>query len=55
MEALYGELQVPIAAMSQGLKEVKTASLNRLSESDQVAIGPYFDHLILYLDHFDDD
>lgn len=55
MEALYGELQVPIAVMSQGLKELKTASLNRLSESDQVAIGPYFDHLILYLDHFDDD
>ena len=55
MEALYGELQVPIAAMSQGLKELKTASLNRLSESDRVAIGPYFDHLILYLDHFDDD
>ena len=55
MEALYGELQVPIAAMSQGLKELKTASLNRLSESDQVAIGPYFDHLILHLDHFDDD
>jgi len=55
MEALYGELQVPIAAMSQGLKELKTASLNRLSESDRVAIGPYFDHLILHLDHFDDD
>jgi len=55
MESLYGELQVPIAAMSQGLKELKTASLKRLSESDQVAIGPYFDHLILYLDHFDDD
>ena len=55
MEALYGELQVPIAAMSQGLKELKTASLNRLSESDRAAIGPYFDHLILYLDHFDDD
>lgn len=55
MEALYGELNVPIAAMSQGLKELKTASLNRLSESDQVAIGPYFDHLILHLDHFDDD
>ena len=55
MESLYGELNVPIAAMSQGLKELKTASLNRLSESDQVAIGPYFDHLILHLDHFDDD
>ena len=55
MEALYGELQVPIAVMSQGLKELKTASLNRLSESEQVAIGPYFDHLILHLDHFDDD
>ena len=55
MEALYGELQVPIAVMSQGLKELKTASLNRLSESDQVSIGPYFDHLILHLDHFDDD
>ena len=55
MEALYGELQVPIAAMSQGLKELKTCSLNRLSESEQVAIGPYFDHLILHLDHFDDD
>ena len=55
MEALYGELNVPIAAMSQGLKELKTASLNRLSKSDQVAIGPYFDHLILHLDHFDDD
>ena len=55
METLYGELNVPIAAMSQGLKELKTASLNRLSESDQVAIGPYFDHLILHLDHFDDD
>lgn len=55
MESLYGELNVPIAAMTQGLKELKTASLSRLSESDQVAIGPYFDPLILYLEHFDDD
>lgn len=55
MEMLYGELNVPIAAMTQGLKELKTASLNRLSESDQGAIGPYFDHLILHLEHFDDD
>ena len=35
MEALYGELQVPIAAMSQGLKEMKTCSLNR-SRLDQI-------------------
>lgn len=55
MEALYGELQVPIAAMSQGLKELKTASLTRLSEPEQVSIGPYFDHLILHLEHFEDD
>jgi Phycobilisome protein len=55
MEALYGELMVPIDAMATGLKELKAASLKRLDDSEKVTIGPYFDHLILHLEHFDDD
>jgi hypothetical protein len=55
METLYGELQVPIDAMAMGLKELKASSISRLDESEQAAIGLYFDHLILHLDHFGED
>jgi Phycobilisome protein len=55
MEALYGELSVPIDAMARGLKEVKVACMKRFDESDRSAIGPYFDHLILHLENFGDD
>jgi hypothetical protein len=55
MEMLYGELQVPIDAMVMGLKELKACSLMRLDQSEQATIGLYFDHLILYLDHFGED
>jgi Phycobilisome protein len=55
MEALYRELQVPIDAMASGLKELKVASLKRLDASQHSAIGPYFDHLILHLEHFGED
>jgi Phycobilisome protein len=55
MEALYRELQVPIDAMASGLKELKAASLKRLDASHHSAIGPYFDHLILHLEHFGED
>jgi len=55
MEALYRELQVPIDAMASGLKELKAASLKRLDASQHSAIGPYFDHLILHLEHFGED
>lgn len=55
MEALYRELQVPIDAMASGLKELKAASLKRLDASQYSAIGPYFDHLILHLEHFGED
>jgi Phycobilisome protein len=55
MEALYGELSVPIDAMARGLKEVKAACMMRLAESDRSEIGPYFDHLILHLENFGED
>lgn len=55
MEALYRELQVPIDAMASGLKELKAASLKRLDAAQHSAIGPYFDHLILHLEHFGED
>lgn len=56
MEALYGEMLVPIDAMVTGLKALKVASLARVEDEESRAIvGPYFDHLILHLEHFDDD
>lgn len=55
MEALYGELSVPIDAMAWGLKEVKVACMSRLAESERSEIGPYFDHLILHLENFGED
>jgi hypothetical protein len=56
MEALYGEMLVPIDAMVTGLKALKVASLARVDDEETRSIvGPYFDHLILHLEHFDDD
>jgi Phycobilisome protein len=56
MEALYGEMLVPIDAMVTGLKALKVASLARVEDEETRSIvGPYFDHLILHLEHFDDD
>jgi Phycobilisome protein len=55
MEALYKELLVPIDAMTAGLKSLKVASLERLDAETGAIVGPYFDHLILHLEHFDED
>ena len=55
MEALYKELLVPIDAMTAGLKYLKEASLMRLDSETGAIVGPYFDHLILHLEHFDED
>ncbi len=52
MEELYEELQVPLPAMVEGLKGIKKASLKRFSASVQLAIAPYFDHLIARLSAF---
>jgi Phycobilisome protein len=46
MRLLYAELQVPLDAMVVGLEGIKTASLKRLVPEQQVALSPYFDHLI---------
>ena len=55
MEALYKELLVPIDAMTSGLKYLKESSLARLDVETGAIVGPYFDHLILHMDHFDED
>jgi len=55
MDALYREMLVPADAMVAGLENLKVAGLKRLEESDRAAIGPYFDHLIRHLEHFDED
>lgn len=55
MEALYKELLVPIDAMTSGLKFLKVSSLVRLDSETGAIVGPYFDHLILHMDHFDED
>lgn len=55
MEALYKELLVPIDAMTSGLKYLKESSLARLDAETGAIVGPYFDHLILHVDHFDED
>ena len=55
MEALYKELLVPIDAMTSGLKFLKESSLARLDGETGAIVGPYFDHLILHMDHFDED
>ena len=55
MEALYKELLVPIDAMTSGLKYLKESSLARLDAETGAIVGPYFDHLILHMDHFDED
>ena len=55
MEALYKELLVPIDAMTSGLKFLKESSLVRLDAETGAIVGPYFDHLILHMDHFDED
>jgi hypothetical protein len=55
MEALYKEMLVPIDAMVSGVENLKIASLNRLDEASAATIAPYFDHLILNLQHFDED
>jgi hypothetical protein len=55
MEALYKELLVPIDAMTAGLNYLKESSLARLDSETGTIVGPYFDHLILHLEHFDED
>jgi Phycobilisome protein len=56
MEALYREMLVPLDAMVTGLKSLKVASLARVEdEGTRAIVGPYFDQLILHLEHFDDD
>jgi Phycobilisome protein len=45
MKLLYQELQVPLDAMVLGLEGIKAASLKRCEKS-QLALAPYFDHLI---------
>jgi Phycobilisome protein len=55
MEQLYQVLQVPLNAMVVGLEGIKTASLKRVDSAQHAILAPYFDHLILHLQHFDDD
>jgi Phycobilisome protein len=56
MDALYREMLVPLDAMVTGLESLKVASLARIEDVETRSIvGPYFDHLILHLEHFDDD
>jgi Phycobilisome protein len=55
MEQLYQVLRVPLSAMVFGLEGIKTASLKRIDPAQQVMLAPYFDHLILHMQHFDDD
>lgn len=56
MEVLYQQLDVPLDAMVTGLRSLKAASLRRV-EDPVVAglVGPYFDRLILHLEHFAED
>lgn len=55
MEQLYQELRVPLSAMTLGLEGLKTASLKRVSPDQQSILAPYFDHLILHMQHFEED
>jgi hypothetical protein len=55
MEQLYQELRVPLKAMTLGLEGVKAASLRRVAPEMQATITPYFDHLISYLQYFEED
>lgn len=52
MNLLYQELQVPLEAMVLGLEGIKTSSLKRLSDKEEDALSPYFDHLITQLKTF---
>ena len=56
MEQLYQELQVPLDAMVYGLRALKTASKQQLTQLDTAAadqqVDPYFDHLIQALSQF---
>ena len=45
MEQLYEELQVPLPAMVEGLKNIKKVSLSRFPTERHQALAPYFDHL----------
>jgi hypothetical protein len=52
MQQLYQELQVPLDAMVVGLEGIKSSSLKRVSPEQQVALAPYFNHLIAQLEQF---
>jgi Phycobilisome protein len=52
MNLLYQELQVPLAAMVQGLEGIKTASLDHCEPEQRETLAPYFDHLIAQLSCF---
>lgn len=55
MEQLYQELRVPLHAMLLGLEGIKTASLKHVNFDQHTTLAPYFDHLILHMQHFEDD
>jgi hypothetical protein len=55
MEQLYQELRVPLHAMLLGLEGIKTASLKHIGPEQHATLTPYFDHLILHMQHFEDD
>lgn len=55
MEQLYQVLRVPLNAMVLGLEGIKTASLKRIDPEQHAILAPYFDRLILHMQHFDDD
>ncbi|MEO1133562.1 MAG: phycobilisome protein [Cyanobacteria bacterium J06639_1] len=52
MNILYRELNVPLAAMRQGVAELKTASMKRLEGDRATLVAPYFDRLIERLSDF---
>lgn len=52
MQLLYEELQVPLDAMICGLENLKTISLQQFTPQEQLEITPYFDHLIIALQQF---
>ncbi len=55
LEQLYQELRVPLTAMILGLRELKSASLQRLPVEQHPTLAPYFDHLISHMQYFEDD
>lgn len=52
MEELYREMQVPLNAMTLGLKNLKVYALKQFEPTEAKNLAPYFDHLIERMEQF---